>query len=31
MKTPSASIQGPKVMITDETAGSGGDLLPLLM
>jgi tricorn protease len=28
MKTPSASIQGPKVMITDETAGSGGDLLP---
>jgi tricorn protease len=28
MKTPSASIQGPKVMIADETAGSGGDLLP---
>jgi len=28
MKTPSASIQGPKVMIVDETAGSGGDLLP---
>jgi len=28
MKTPAASIQGPKVMITDETAGSGGDLLP---
>src|SRR5260370_30205010 len=28
MKTPSASIQGPKVMITDETAGSGRDLLP---
>jgi tricorn protease len=28
MKTPSASIQGPKVMIIDETAGSGGDLLP---
>ncbi|HKF41579.1 MAG TPA: PDZ domain-containing protein [Thermoanaerobaculia bacterium] len=28
MKTPSASIQGPKVMIADESAGSGGDLLP---
>jgi tricorn protease len=28
MKTPSASIQGPKVMIIDETAGSGGDMLP---
>ncbi len=28
MKTPSASIQGPKVMLADETAGSGGDLLP---
>ncbi len=28
MKTPLASIQGPKVMIIDETAGSGGDLLP---
>ncbi len=28
LKTPSASIQGPKVMITDETAGSGGDMLP---
>jgi tricorn protease len=28
LKTPAASIQGPKVMITDETAGSGGDLLP---
>jgi len=27
-KTPFASIQGPKVMIIDETAGSGGDLLP---
>ncbi|MHB8055675.1 MAG: PDZ domain-containing protein, partial [Candidatus Aminicenantales bacterium] len=27
-KTPGASIQGPKVMIIDETAGSGGDLLP---
>lgn len=28
LKTPSGSIQGPKVMIIDETAGSGGDLLP---
>ncbi len=28
LKSPSASIQGPKVMITDETAGSGGDMLP---
>ena len=28
LKTPSASIQGPKVMIIDETTGSGGDLLP---
>ena len=28
MKTPSASIQGPRVMLIDETAGSGGDLLP---
>lgn len=28
MKTPSGSIQGPKVMLIDETAGSGGDLLP---
>ncbi len=28
LKTPSASIQGPKVMIIDENAGSGGDLLP---
>ena len=28
IKTPIAGIQGPKVMITDETAGSGGDLLP---
>ncbi|MBS0425392.1 MAG: PD40 domain-containing protein [Proteobacteria bacterium] len=27
-KTPSASIQGPKVMIINETAGSGGDMLP---
>jgi tricorn protease len=28
MKTPNASIQGPRVMIIDETAGSGGDMLP---
>ncbi len=28
LKSPSASIQGPKVMIVDETAGSGGDYLP---
>jgi tricorn protease len=28
LKSPTASIQGPKVMITDETAGSGGDMLP---
>jgi tricorn protease len=28
LKTPTASIQGPKVMIIDEMAGSGGDLLP---
>ena len=28
LKTPIAGIQGPKVMIADETAGSGGDLLP---
>ncbi len=28
LKTPSASIQGPKVMLIDETAGSGGDFLP---
>ncbi len=26
--SPRAAIFGPKVMITDETAGSGGDLLP---
>ncbi|PHQ28412.1 S41 family peptidase [Leeuwenhoekiella nanhaiensis] len=30
MKAPSASIQGPKVMLIDETAGSGGDYLPYL-
>lgn len=28
LKTPHASIQGPKVMLINETAGSGGDLLP---
>jgi tricorn protease len=28
LKTPLASIQGPKAMIIDENAGSGGDLLP---
>jgi tricorn protease len=27
-KTPQSAIHGPKVMIIDETAGSGGDLLP---
>jgi len=29
-KSPSASIQGPKVMIIDEHAGSGGDMLPFM-
>ena len=28
IRTPLASIVGPKVMLIDETAGSGGDLLP---
>lgn len=28
LKTPSASIQGPMVMLINESAGSGGDLLP---
>jgi tricorn protease len=28
LRTPGAAIEGPKVMIVDETAGSGGDLLP---
>jgi len=28
LKTPAASIQGPKVMLIDETAGSGGDFFP---
>ncbi len=30
MKTPQGSIQGPKVMLIDETAGFGGDLLPYM-
>jgi len=28
LRTPSAAIFGPKVMLINETAGSGGDLLP---
>jgi tricorn protease len=28
IRTPGGSIPGPRVMIIDETAGSGGDLLP---
>jgi tricorn protease len=28
IRTPLAAIHGPKVMLIDETAGSGGDLLP---
>jgi len=28
LKTPLSSIQGPKVMLIDESAGSGGDMLP---
>ncbi|HUF31566.1 MAG TPA: PDZ domain-containing protein, partial [Gemmatimonadaceae bacterium] len=28
LRTPTAAIQGPKVMLIDETAGSGGDMLP---
>jgi tricorn protease len=28
LRTPIAGIEGPKVMLADETAGSGGDLLP---
>jgi tricorn protease len=28
LKTPGAAVHGPKVMLIDETAGSGGDLLP---
>lgn len=27
-KTPSAAINGPKVLLIDETAGSGGDMFP---
>ncbi|WP_206107800.1 S41 family peptidase [Paludisphaera rhizosphaerae] len=27
-RTPNAAIMGPKVMLIDETAGSGGDILP---
>jgi len=30
IKTPNASIQGPKVMLINELAGSGGDLLPYM-
>ena len=30
LKTPQGAIQGPKVMLIDETAGSGGDLLPYM-
>ncbi len=28
LRTPAVSIEGPKVMLIDENAGSGGDLLP---
>jgi tricorn protease len=28
IKTPGGAIHGPKVMLIDETAGSGGDMLP---
>ena len=28
VREPSAAIHGPKVMLIDETAGSGGDMLP---
>ncbi len=28
--TPTGAIHGPKVMLIDETAGSGGDLLPFM-
>jgi len=30
IKTPNGSIQGPKVMLINELAGSGGDLLPYM-
>lgn len=29
-RSPSAAVLGPKVMLIDETAGSGGDLLPFM-
>ena len=28
LRTPAASMQGPKVLLVDENAGSGGDLFP---
>jgi tricorn protease len=28
LRSPTAAIQGPKAMLIDETAGSGGDMLP---
>ena len=28
IREPGAAIHGPKVMLIDETAGSGGDMLP---
>ena len=31
IRTPGAAILGPKVMLIDETAGSGGDLLPWMV
>ena len=30
LETPQGAIHGPKVMLIDETAGSGGDLLPYM-
>ncbi len=30
LKTPTASIQGPKVLLVNEMAGSGGDLFPFM-
>jgi tricorn protease len=30
LRTPQGAILGPKVMLIDETAGSGGDLLPFM-
>ena len=29
-RSPSAAVHGPKVMIADESAGSGGDMLPYM-